>query len=152
MKSFINEKPVKGRQCGECQACCSRLTIPILNKPERVPCKHLCSTGCGIYQDRPQVCSEFQCMWLQGWMGGESHRPDKLGIMFTPYEHNGEQVIQAWGLQDEISEKVMKIFVELGRLFTFVYLAYNGQQRLVGKVENNQKFLEVHSNDSRPMH
>ena len=71
------------RECGECSECCSILPIIELNKPRRMPCKHLCAKGCGIYKDpkKPRVCNVFRCEWLRGNLA-EWDRPDKLGVMF----------------------------------------------------------------------
>jgi hypothetical protein len=59
------------RECGECTKCCEGSLI--LNVRGRSvnrsnPC-HFLSTlnkcgGCTIYEDRPKVCSDFQCDWL----------------------------------------------------------------------------------------
>lgn len=69
-----------GRSCGECRECCIVPKIEEFDKPARSPCRHLCTAGCGIYADRPTVCSNFQCWWLEGQFK-EEHRPDKSGII-----------------------------------------------------------------------
>jgi Fe-S-cluster containining protein len=73
--------------CGACHACCVVLPIrEIDQKPAGVPCKHLCpSQGgcCGIYAERPDVCSGFECLWKMGFLKGpETYRPDQIGLMF----------------------------------------------------------------------
>tara|TARA_B100000683_G_C12464318_1_gene545363 strand:- start:1196 stop:1543 length:348 start_codon:yes stop_codon:yes gene_type:complete len=57
------------------------LEIPTLKKPKKTLCDNVCeSGGCSIYQDRPNECRTFQCLWSEGYTG-EGQRPDKSGIM-----------------------------------------------------------------------
>ncbi|WP_432797625.1 hypothetical protein [Poriferisphaera sp. WC338] len=74
------------RTCGSCTACCTQLSISCLGKPAHVPCDHLSPSGCTNYKNRPTPCRGFTCLWLadQGKLFNDSHRPDKLGIMFSP--------------------------------------------------------------------
>lgn len=89
---IVREKQARvseGRTCGSCTACCSTLSIPEhgLDKAEREPCRHLRADsscgGCSIYDDRPEPCRTFCCLWLEGGLAGdERRRPDNLGLMF----------------------------------------------------------------------
>lgn len=83
--------PVKNRECGSCTVCCTYLPISILNKKQLTPCKYLakpvsngytgpCKLNCSIYEERPEVCKGYSCMWLYGY-GNEEDRPDKCGIL-----------------------------------------------------------------------
>jgi len=72
------------RDCGTCKECCGGWLwgeahgIPFF--PNH-PCHYLDPTpgrcgGCTIYEDRPPICRDFQCLWLQdlqmpGWMKPE---------------------------------------------------------------------------------
>lgn len=71
------------RECGSCTACCTLMWVEELEKPERVPCPHLCAKGCGIYETRPGSCGAFLCLWLWDEQGllREDDRPDKSGVM-----------------------------------------------------------------------
>jgi len=72
------------RNCGSCQECCTFLAIPELNKAENEPCKHLSDDGCSIYQDRPDVCQGFNCLWKFRNLFVDKkgkRRPDRLGVM-----------------------------------------------------------------------
>lgn len=87
------------RSCGPCTACCvlprievNEKALPLLfeGKPGYKPCKHLVTTtqdgcsGCSRYDERPPTCSEFACMWREGFIeGDERRRPDQLGLMFV---------------------------------------------------------------------
>jgi hypothetical protein len=46
--------------------------------------------GCTLYgqEDRPNICSKFQCLWLKGH-GDEEDRPDKSGIMLSINDDSG---------------------------------------------------------------
>ena len=72
---------VPGRECGECNACCSYFEIlPELNKPSGKLCQHW-KAGCGIYESRPGVCRDFFCFWLQDAALGDEWRPDRSGFI-----------------------------------------------------------------------
>lgn len=83
--STIEAKPIaKARQCGDCNTCCTLFEIPEVEKPLNARCRHQSSDadrpGCGIYEQRPEVCRAFECAWKLG-LGAEHDRPDRLGIM-----------------------------------------------------------------------
>jgi Fe-S-cluster containining protein len=59
------------------------LAIAELKKPMRWACDHVTCDHCGIYEERPQTCRDFNCAWLSGNIpGDESLRPDRLGVLF----------------------------------------------------------------------
>lgn len=79
------------RECGSCTACCTYFSIKVLDKAPLVPCPALvdgctnCWTGpteknCTRYEDRPDVCGDYNCMWIYG-NGEEEDRPDKSGML-----------------------------------------------------------------------
>ena len=79
--------PGPGRSCGDCQACCTVIQVTELKKPLWTRCDNQCDTGCGIYEDRPESCAGFECLWLQGSLERdgtvkETYRPDRLGVIF----------------------------------------------------------------------
>ena len=71
------------RSCGPCTACCTILKIaaPELRKKAHKPCQHLSGAGCGVYQQRPQVCQQFLCGWRLFAELGDDWRPDLSGVM-----------------------------------------------------------------------
>lgn len=81
------------RQCGSCTACCTTLVIEALDKPAFQRCPNDCSGcagtggGCAVYDDRPQACRNFRCLWLDGHLA-DDQRPDQLGVMFTTTHHD----------------------------------------------------------------
>jgi hypothetical protein len=85
--SFSVPLPVVAqRRCGDCTVCCTHLPIPEkvvaeTAKPAGVPCPHLSLGGCGIYQNRPDVCSRFRCAWLSAEDWPETWRPEQSGLL-----------------------------------------------------------------------
>jgi len=67
-------------ECGDCTACCEVLPIKELNKPKNTMCSDCTGSGCGIYEKRPQVCKDYQCIYTQSNMP-EELRPDKSGVI-----------------------------------------------------------------------
>lgn len=73
---------IAGRVCGDCTACCTVKAVRELGKPSQTACRHLCQSGCAIYDRRPASCGEYACLWRQGFIDGEQRwRPDKLGVV-----------------------------------------------------------------------
>lgn len=70
-------------RCGDCHKCCEHYSLEITNLQDQtlilskvwglaspdgcimidiqIPCQHLTSEGCKIYDDRPQTCRDFVC-------------------------------------------------------------------------------------------
>ena len=105
-KDFFNVKTMNKqpdnsnpRECGECTACCTTMSVTALNKPAGTPCSHLCDKGCSVYEARPSACHDWFCLWVRdnGHLLNETHRPDKLGILFTVTKPDalGRQILQA---------------------------------------------------------
>lgn len=78
--------------CGTCTACCRVFDIPQLEKPAGEWC-HNCAIGkgCKVYETRPTVCVEFECLWLQSQQRSDpgealplALRPDKCKVVFGP--------------------------------------------------------------------
>ena len=76
-------KLATGRECGSCDICCTVIAVPELNKPKYEQCRHVCSAGCGIYEERPKDCRSWKCAWLSG-MFLEEERPDKIKVIAYP--------------------------------------------------------------------
>lgn len=70
--------------CGSCSLCCKVMAIPELQKDDGVWCRHICKNhkGCGIYEQRPEICRQFLCVWRQSHDMPKSMRPDKCGVVF----------------------------------------------------------------------
>lgn len=66
------------RPCGECKACCTVIGVAELNKGNYLRCKHLCGSGCKIYDTKPTACTEYQCGYRFGLV---KDRPDRIGLI-----------------------------------------------------------------------
>ena len=66
------------RRCGDCKECCTAMNHT--HSARGVACQYECSTGCSIYQSRPDDCRGFACVWLEGQLPRKD-RPDLSGIM-----------------------------------------------------------------------
>ncbi len=94
------------RSCGGCSACCVLPRIAVeeffpQGKAGYTPCEHLCGDGCGVYEQRPDVCRGYICLWRAGMIvGDERRRPDKLGLMFTLDMVGDRVAVEAWELWD----------------------------------------------------
>lgn len=70
--------------CGDCHECCS--VFPLGDKPAGVLCQHCGDKGCKKYAERPQVCKDFECIWLQQQKYNAANpelRPDKSGLIVS---------------------------------------------------------------------
>lgn len=73
------------RECGGCTMCCKVMHVPELEKPAGTWCPHCdIGEGCGIYDERPKPCRDFECLWLQddGRVLLDADRPDRIGVVF----------------------------------------------------------------------
>ena len=75
---------VPGRECGSCMMCCKVPPIKALKKPPGKWCPHaVFGKGCGIYADRPAVCSAFYCEWMRNPSLGPEWKPDKAKLVVS---------------------------------------------------------------------
>ncbi len=92
---MADENPLRviGRTCGDCTLCCKLLAIPVISKKQNEWCQH-CSIGkgCGIYEERPQPCRDFECLWLQSDMP-EEMRPDRIKAVFGGTKEGDASVV-----------------------------------------------------------
>lgn len=54
--------------CADCTGCCTVFEVEAVGKAFGEPCKHLGKTlfgpGCQIYNERPDACRHYICLWL----------------------------------------------------------------------------------------
>ena len=68
---------VPGRSCGTCIMCCKVYSIRELNKRAGRRCVHAeHGRGCKIYEDRPETCRAFYCMWRVDPTLGPEWKPE----------------------------------------------------------------------------
>lgn len=80
----MSESQAIRKSCGECTACCTVIGVEELKKDPYTKCEHL-KENCSIYEERPNSCKIFECLYLSGNLLSldERNRPDKLGVIFT---------------------------------------------------------------------
>ena len=84
-------KSIPGKACGACVMCCTALEIAELKKPAGPACPNcILSGGCVIYAHRPQVCRNFQCLWLAQRELPANMRPDRIGALFMEDDETDE--------------------------------------------------------------
>src|SRR5262249_13439594 len=94
-ENYVASKAAKlGRACGSCSLCCKVLDIPDLAKPQNKWCQH-CKPGrggCAIYNERPDVCKAFACLWLidDFWDEGWTPTRSKMVLRTLPINNHLE--------------------------------------------------------------
>jgi hypothetical protein len=103
------------KQCGECNACCTLLTIETpeseliqIHKSTVELCSHW-KDGCAVYDCRPAVCRDYECLWRMLPMLRMEERPDKVGVMIASTDPEasfqkvtGMPLIAAYGLRSGV--------------------------------------------------
>jgi uncharacterized protein len=76
--------PENSRTCSGCTLCCKLPSIAALEKPAGVWCRHCApASGCTIHAQRPQVCRDFVCGWLQGAGVGDHWFPARSRMIIV---------------------------------------------------------------------
>ena len=84
MNEKIVIRPKTEKTCGSCSMCCKVFSIEVLNKPVATWCRNCnIGAGCGIYEDRPDVCRGFRCVWLDDPNMPEEFRPDRSKMILV---------------------------------------------------------------------
>ena len=87
--------PANERACGTCTMCCKVYRIPILNKQEGKWCTHCAiGSGCRIYEDRPEQCRSFVCLWLQDMTMPPEWKPEISKMVLSIYPTTGFIYVQ----------------------------------------------------------
>jgi hypothetical protein len=136
------EHVVPNRECGDCVACCDILEIrsPDLQKPAHVLCPHCVSGGCGIYENRPNVCRDWFCLWRRIEALPDEMRPDKCGVVLSIGQHNPPRTVFEHAyivaraiddpsvFQTRTVKDALEMFAEEGSLP--VWVGFEGAKRL----------------------
>lgn len=75
--------------CEDCTGCCTVFEVKEVSKAFGEPCKHLGRTlfgsGCTIYEDRPDACRHYVCLWLDATRRSlpfpDKMRPDQTKVV-----------------------------------------------------------------------
>ena len=70
------------KACGDCGLCCKLIGVKELEKAPHVWCRYFKkSSGCTVYESRPQGCADFACDWLLDEQLDDAWRPDRAGFI-----------------------------------------------------------------------
>jgi hypothetical protein len=87
--------PPDERACGTCSMCCKVYNIPILNKQEGKWCTHCAiGSGCRNYENRPEQCRSFVCLWLQDVTMAAEWKPEISKMVLSIYPTTGFIYVQ----------------------------------------------------------
>lgn len=87
---------VPGRTCDGCTMCCKLLEIDVLDKPRGQWCAHCdTSSGCTIYDERPEPCRIFHCGYLRLAQLDERWIPSKAKFLINFEERANRIAIHA---------------------------------------------------------
>lgn len=130
------------KKCGACNLCCLMTCIPELGKEIDDVCPQSSEYGCLDYENRPEACASFRCVWLKENLP-EQLRPDLAHIMIERLPGCSTYVAlvepghnKAW-LQPEISEFFDKVIEEGSAVI--VNVAYGKQRFFKGPEGVSQK-------------
>ena len=83
------------RTCGTCTMCCKVYQIAALDKPEGRWCPHCAiGRGCRIYDERPEQCRDFHCIWLQDESMPQEWKPEICKMVLSIYPSTGFIYVQ----------------------------------------------------------
>lgn len=82
--SISAARPAPGRSCGSCALCCKVYDVPAVPMTAGTWCRH-CQPGrgCRIYDDRPQQCRDFLCLWITQDFLGPEWKPERSRFVLT---------------------------------------------------------------------
>ena len=74
--------PLAHRSCGTCTLCCRLPEIDALSKPANAWCVNCVEGfGCRVYEERPQLCRDFLCLWMTDETLGPEWEPADTHMM-----------------------------------------------------------------------
>ena len=96
------------RPCGDCYACCDGNLVATIHSNKMgadKPCVFLVEKKCSVYEDRPQVCHDYQCGWSQGLLS-EEMKPTISNVMISVEKDGSKQFLRVIELSDNVEDKV----------------------------------------------
>ena len=133
---------IPARACGDCVACCQVLNIdePDMIKPADQLCMHCTGAGCSIYDSRPQVCRDWDCVWRRIDSMPLETRPDKLGVLWTLDRRPEPQtpfdrlyvVARATGAPEALkSQTALDVAAMLAHGPLPIFMSWGGEQQMI---------------------
>lgn len=114
------------RACDGCTACCFLLEVPDVPTPCFEQCPHQREgVGCAVYDQRPEPCADFGCLWIDGkapmFVDDPSDRPDNLGMAFFLFPKSpvpGRPCVVAYELRENavLQQRAVELIEEMGKL------------------------------------
>ena len=82
------------RSCGSCTLCCKLMSIDAIGKPTGQWC-WVCAIGkgCQVYDNRPEACRAWSCLWILRPELPDDLRPDRCKVVMDPQD--GSLVLHA---------------------------------------------------------
>lgn len=126
--SMSDSLQTNNRTCGHCTACCQGWVLIEVQGVEvspGSPCQHLSKKGCGIYSDRPKICSDFKCTWLINeknfpvWM-----RPDKSNVIVASRNFEGTAVLVIFTTDSTPTKKVTDFLKSFSNEYNMPHILY----------------------------
>ena len=149
---MVNEN--NNRVCGECQACCFAPRLDEMKKPSFTRCSNQGQGECTDYQNRPDLCRKYKCLWLQGYWA-ENDRPDKSGMMLT-YRHHEKfgpwvslHIVSDEALQSKSNKKIL---IDLAQETVVIEMQPRSMRMIGGPKERADKFMAISEDEQVPLH
>lgn len=74
-------------ECNGCGMCCYIPPIQKLNKEPSVWCEHyIQGKGCNDYDNRPEECRNYRCLYLDSQNLPDDIKPDNCGVIIEKYD------------------------------------------------------------------
>lgn len=93
----LSNETAPRNDCGNCTYCCTVMKVKELNKGAHTPCVHCHEgTGCTIYDERPESCRVYECLWFRSQRFDKplpaDIRPDRCNVVIGTV-NNGNEII-----------------------------------------------------------
>lgn len=83
------------KSCGDCGLCCKLMGVSALGKPAGKWCRQFSKTsGCAIYETRPDDCRIFNCLWLLTEALDETWKPSVAGFVLHSEQGGARLVVE----------------------------------------------------------
>ena len=124
--------------CEDCDGCCRVFEVKEISKSFGEPCKHLGPTldgpGCRIYEERPDACKHYVCLWLDGQRRGGQYRldpelrPDRSKVVLGwPWANDRETLFvypypdfpNAWK-EGAVRDRINTILLSGGKILVYI--------------------------------
>lgn len=131
------------RPCGDCKACCEGHLAAIVHgtKMGPNPCVFLCG-HCTIYELRPQLCKNYQCLWSQNILS-EEHRPDKTGILVSVENLKGWQYLKIIKTREIFNQSGFDEIIKFAKDHKTPYMIINCD--LTNEMHGPEKFIKIYN-------